>query len=69
MLGFVNRLSGEFRDPKTFWILYVSLVRPKLEYASCVCSLFIAYMSIGFNVCRESSLDTRCEDWDGRTPM
>jgi hypothetical protein len=29
MLGFVKKLSGEFRD-------HVSLVRPKLEYASCV---------------------------------
>jgi hypothetical protein len=33
MLGFVKRLSCESRDLKT---LYVSLVRLKLEYASCV---------------------------------
>jgi hypothetical protein len=36
MLGFVNKLSCEFRDPYTLKALYVSLVRPKLEYASCV---------------------------------
>jgi hypothetical protein len=36
MLGFVKRLSGEFRDPYTLRTLYVSLVGPKLEYASCV---------------------------------
>jgi hypothetical protein len=32
----VKRLSCEFRDPYTLKTLYVSLVRPKLEYASCV---------------------------------
>jgi hypothetical protein len=32
MLGFVKRLSGEFRDPYTLRTLYVSLVRPKLEH-------------------------------------
>jgi hypothetical protein len=36
MLGFVNRLSCEFRDPYTLKTFYVSLVRPKLKYASCV---------------------------------
>jgi hypothetical protein len=36
MLGFVKRLSFEFKDPYTLKTLYVSLVRPKLEYASCV---------------------------------
>jgi hypothetical protein len=36
MLGFVKRLSCEFRDPYTFKTLYVSLLRPKLEFASCV---------------------------------
>jgi hypothetical protein len=34
MLGFVKRLSCEFRDPYTLKTFYVSLVRPK--YASCV---------------------------------
>jgi hypothetical protein len=36
MLGFVKRLLCEFRDPYTTETFYVSLVRPKLEYASCV---------------------------------
>jgi hypothetical protein len=32
MLGFIRRLSFEFRDPNTLRSLYTSLVRPKLEY-------------------------------------
>jgi hypothetical protein len=36
MLGFIRGLSLEFRDPHTLNSLYTSLVRPKLEYASCV---------------------------------
>jgi hypothetical protein len=40
MLGFIRRLSFEFRDPYILRSLYLSLVRPKLEYASCVWSLF-----------------------------
>jgi hypothetical protein len=40
MLGFIRRLSLEFRDPYTLKFLYMSLVRPKLEYASCVWSPF-----------------------------
>jgi hypothetical protein len=36
MLGFIRRLSLEFRDPYTLKSLYTSLVRSKLEYASCV---------------------------------
>jgi hypothetical protein len=40
MLGFIRRLSHEFRDPYTLKSLYTSLVRPKLEYASCVWSPF-----------------------------
>jgi hypothetical protein len=38
--GFVKRSFCEFRDPYTLKTLYVSLVRPKLEYASCVWRLF-----------------------------
>jgi hypothetical protein len=34
ILGLVKRLSSEFRDHYTLRTLYVSLVRPKLEYAS-----------------------------------
>jgi hypothetical protein len=40
MLGFIRRLSLEFRDPYTLKSLYTSLVRPKLEYASCVWNPF-----------------------------
>jgi Reverse transcriptase (RNA-dependent DNA polymerase) len=36
MLGFIKRLSSEFRDPYTLKALYVSLVRSRLEYACCV---------------------------------
>jgi hypothetical protein len=36
MLGFVNRLSCKFRDSYNVKTLYVSLVRPKLEYTSSV---------------------------------
>jgi hypothetical protein len=43
MLGFVKRLSCEFRDPYTLKTLYVSLVRPKLEYAS---NLFIYFYDL-----------------------
>jgi hypothetical protein len=34
MLGFIRRLSMDFRDPYTLKSLCTSLVRPKLEYAS-----------------------------------
>jgi hypothetical protein len=40
MLGFIRRLSFEFTDPYTLRSLYTCLVRPKLEYASCVWSPF-----------------------------
>jgi hypothetical protein len=40
MLGFIRRLSLEFRDPYTLKSLYTSLVLPKLKYASCVWNPF-----------------------------
>jgi hypothetical protein len=40
MLGFIRRLSLEFRDLHTLKSLYTSLVRPKLEYTSCVWNPF-----------------------------
>jgi hypothetical protein len=36
MLWFVKSLSSEFKDPYSLRTRYVSLVRPKLEYTSCV---------------------------------
>jgi hypothetical protein len=47
MLEFVKRLSSEIRDLDTLKTLYVSLVRPRLEYASCVWR--------PLSVCRRSS--------------
>jgi hypothetical protein len=38
MLGFIKRISKEFNDYYTLKILFVSLVRPNLEYASSVWS-------------------------------
>jgi hypothetical protein len=38
MLGFIKRVSRDFRDPYTHKILYTSLVGPNLEQASCVWS-------------------------------
>jgi hypothetical protein len=32
ILGFIRRLSFEFRDPNTLRSFYTSLIRPKLEY-------------------------------------
>jgi hypothetical protein len=40
MLGFIRRLSFEFRDPYTLKSLYTSLVPAKLEYASCLWNPF-----------------------------
>jgi hypothetical protein len=37
MLEFVKRLLGEIRDPYTPRTISMSLVRPKFEYANCVC--------------------------------
>jgi hypothetical protein len=53
MLGFVERLSCDFRDPYTLKALYVSQVRPKLEYAICVCSMVRTLIEL--SVCRRSS--------------
>jgi hypothetical protein len=35
MLGFIERISRDFRDPYTHKTLYTSLVRPNFEYAAC----------------------------------
>jgi hypothetical protein len=36
MLGFIKRILSEFNDHYTDKALFVSLVRPNLEYAACV---------------------------------
>lgn len=38
VLGFINRNSRDFKDPLTYKVLYFTLVRPILEYASQVWS-------------------------------
>jgi hypothetical protein len=38
ILGFIKRISRDFRDPYTHKTLYTSLVRPNLEHAACVWS-------------------------------
>lgn len=40
ILGFIKRNSRDFRDPKTIYILYCSLVRPLLEYATTIWAPF-----------------------------
>jgi hypothetical protein len=40
ILGFIRRLSLEFKDPYTLKSSYTSLILPKLEYASCVWNPF-----------------------------
>ena len=35
-LGFINRLSTNFKNPNTFLRLFYTLVRPTLEYVSCI---------------------------------
>jgi hypothetical protein len=40
MLGFLIRVGRDFRDPYALESLYVSLVRSKLEYESCVWMLY-----------------------------
>jgi hypothetical protein len=40
MLGFIRRLSLEFRHLYTLKSVYTSLSRPKLEYTSCVWNPF-----------------------------
>jgi hypothetical protein len=38
IMGFIKRISRDFRDPYTRKTLYISLVRPNLEHATCVWS-------------------------------
>jgi hypothetical protein len=60
MLGFIRRLSLEFRDPYTLKPLYTSLVRPKLEYARCVWNPFYDVRWVGSTcmICHHMRIDT-----------
>jgi hypothetical protein len=43
MLGFIKRISREFRDPYTHKTLYTSLVKPNLEHSACIWSHLPVY--------------------------
>jgi hypothetical protein len=55
MLGFVKKFSCEFRGRYTLRTLYVSLVRPKLEYSVVCGGLSMEHTSIELCVCKGSS--------------
>jgi hypothetical protein len=52
MLGFIRRLSLEFRDSYNLKSFYTSLVGPKLEFASCVCTFSIMMVLTKWNACK-----------------
>jgi hypothetical protein len=62
MLGFIRRLSFEFRDPSTLRSLYKSLVCLKLWYGS----HYMTCVWTRLNVCREGLSDMLCVVWAGR---
>jgi hypothetical protein len=64
MLGFIRRLSLEFRDPYTLKSLYTSLVRPKL--CGTRSTIFVL---IEWNACRGGLFDILRVVWVGRTCM
>jgi hypothetical protein len=56
MLGFVKRLSCEFKDPYTLKTLMFPLCARNLNTPAVVCGgLSMAHTSIGLSVCRRSS--------------
>jgi hypothetical protein len=59
MLRFIRRLSLKFRDPYTLKPLYTSLVRPTLEYASCVLRS-IMFVLTEWNECKGGLFDMLC---------
>jgi hypothetical protein len=67
MLEFLKRLYCKFRDPYTLKTLYVSLVRPKLEYASCVWWPFYGAYIDRIERVQRSSSGKHCVVWGGRT--
>jgi hypothetical protein len=63
MLGFIRRLSFEFRHPYTLKSHYTSLVCLKLEYASCVWSPLYdvhTHSMTRLNACRDGLYDMLC---------
>jgi hypothetical protein len=69
MLEFIRSLSSEFRDRYTLKSLYVSLVRPRLEYASCVWNPFYDVRVDRVNACKGGLFDMLCVVWVGQTCM
>jgi hypothetical protein len=70
MIGFIRRLSLEFRDPYTLKSFYTSLVRPKLEYASCVCGTrSMMFVLTEWNACKGGLFDMLGVVWVGQTYM
>jgi hypothetical protein len=58
ILGFIRRLSLEFRDPYTLKSLYTSLVRPKLEVACGIRSMM--FVLTEWNACKGALFDMLC---------
>jgi hypothetical protein len=50
MLGFIRRLSFEFRDPNTLMSFYTSLICPKLEYVVWVERIFTIFHRMSISV-------------------
>jgi hypothetical protein len=66
----VIRLSLEFRrDPYTLKSLYTSLVRPKLEYASCMWRPFYDVCVDRVERVQRLFIEMLCVVWIGRTCM
>jgi hypothetical protein len=65
MLGFISRLSFEFRDPFTLKSLYTSLVPPNLENVR----LFYDVRVGKVELCRYGLYDILCVAWVERILM
>jgi hypothetical protein len=61
MMGFLKRLTCDFKDLYTLRTIYVHVLRSKLEYTSCVWWLLMMNISIQLSVRKEILLDTLCE--------
>jgi hypothetical protein len=60
MLGFIKRISRDFRDPYTHKTLYTSFVRLNLEHAACVW-----FILSGLSECNTISFVMRCVNCHG----